>query len=106
MMRQIAGGKYVNELSASWVNEQLKPIEACFNALMKIFENSLKGEYGRKKLKNDWNDLVLLRYLGLEDHFFITDDKNLRDKVDDSCWQKKRILTFDEAIEKLQKLST
>jgi hypothetical protein len=102
MMRQIAGGKYVNELSASWVNEQLKPIEACFNALMKIFENSLKGEYGRTKLKNDWNDLVLLRYLGLEDHFFITDDKNLRDKVDDSCDQKKRILTFDEAIEKLK----
>ena len=83
-------------------NERLKPIDAHFSALMKIFENSLKGEYSPKNLKNDYNDLKLLLYLGRKDHFFITNDKSLREKVDDSCWQKKRILTFDEAIEKLQ----
>ena len=102
MMIQMAGGKCANELSASRVNELLKPVEAHFSALMKILEDSIIRQYGKKRLKNDWNDLELLLYLGLEDHFFITDDKNLRDKVDDSCDQKKRILTFDEAIEKLK----
>ena len=102
MMIQIAGGKCANELSPSRVDELIKPIEAHFSAFMTVLEGNIKRQYSPKRLKNDWNDLVLLRYLGLEDHFFITDDKNLRDKVDDSCDQKKRILTFDEAIEKLK----
>ena len=102
MMIQMAGGKCANELSASRVNELLKQVEAHFSALMKILEDSIIRQYGKKRLKNDWNDLELLLYLGLKDHFFITNDKKLRKKVDDSCWQKKRILTFDEAIEKLK----
>lgn len=102
IMIQVAGGKCPDELSARRVAELLKPIEACFSAFMKILEGCIKRQYSRKRLKNDWNDLELLEYLGLKDHFFITDDKSLREKVDDSCWQKKRILTFDEAIKKLQ----
>ena len=101
-MIQIAGGECANELSSSQVDELIKPIEAHFSAFIKILEDSIKGQYSRKRLKNDWNDLELLLYLGLKNHFFITDDKNLRKKVDDSCLQKKRILTFDEAIEKLK----
>ena len=101
MMIQVAGGKCPNELSASRVDELLKPIEACFSAFMKILEGNIKKQYGPKRLKNDWNDLELLEYLGLKNHFFITNDKKLREKVDDSYEQKKRILTFDDAIEKL-----
>ena len=102
MMTQIAGGKCPNELSASRVDELIKPVEAHFSAYMKVLAGSLKRQHSRDKLKNDYNDLELLQYLGLKDHFFITNDKNLRKKVDDSCDQKKRILTFDEAIEKLK----
>ena len=101
MMIQMAGGKCPNELSPRRVDERLKPIEAHFSALMKILEDSIIRQYGKKRLENDWNDLELLLYLGLENHFFITEDKKLREKVDDTCEQKKRILTFDEAIEKL-----
>ena len=101
-MVQIAGGKCANELPASRVAELLKPIEAHFSAFMRVLEENKKQKYSRDNLKNYWNDLELLLYLGLENHFFITDDKKLREKVDDSCEQKKRILTFDEAIEKLK----
>ena len=101
-MIQFAGGKCPNELSPSRVDELLKPIDAHFSAFMKILEGCIKRQYSRTKLKNDYNDLELLLYLGRKDHFFITNDKSLREKVDDSCWQKKRILTFDEAIEKLK----
>ena len=92
------GGECPNELSPSQVDELLKPMEANFSFLMKIFEVCITGPYGRDKLKNDYNDLELLLYLGPKDHFFITNDKTLRNKVDDSCEQKKRILTFDEAV--------
>ena len=102
MMIQIAGGKCANELSPSRVDELIKPIEAHFSVFMTVLEGNIKRQYSPKRLKNDYNDLELLLYLGLKDHFFITDDKNLRKKVDDSCLQKKRILTFDEAIEKLK----
>ena len=101
-MIQIAGGECANELSSSQVDELIKPIEAHFSAFMTILEGNIKQKYSSDNLKNYWNDLELLLYLGRKDHFFITNDKNLRKKVDDSCWQKKRILTFDEAIEKLK----
>ena len=101
-MIQIAGGECANELSSSQVDELIKPIEAHFSAFMTILKGNIKQKYSSDNLKNYWNDLELLLYLGLKDHFFITDDKNLRKKVDDSCLQKKRILTFDEAIEKLK----
>ena len=101
-MIQIAGGECANELPPSRVDELIKPIEAHFSAFMRVLEENKKQKYSHDNLKNYWNDLELLLYLGLEDHFFITDDKKLRGKVDDSCWQKKQILTFDEAIEKLK----
>ena len=84
------------------MDELLKPIEAHVSVLMKILENSGQGEYSSKN-KNDYNDLELLLYLGLKDHIFITNDKRLRNQVDDSCEQKKRILTFDEAVCELQR---
>ena len=102
MIKEV-GGECPNELSPSQVDELLKPMEANFSFLMKIFEVCITGPYGRDKLKNDYNDLELLLYLGLKDHFFITNDKTLRNKVDDSCEQKKRILTFDEAVCELQR---
>ena len=100
-MIEIAGHNGPNELPANRVAELLKPIEAHFSAFRRVIEDNKKAPYNREELKNYWNDLELLLYLGLENHFFITCDKKLREKVDDTCEQKKRILTFNEAIEKL-----
>lgn len=45
------------------------------------------------------------RYLSNDGYVFVTADGKLRDRVGDSCEQKQRIWTFDEAMQKLKKVS-
>jgi len=91
----------ISNSSPDKVDELLKPLEAYFSAYKWIIHHRVVGQYSDKNLKNDYNDLELLVYLGYEGFVFITNEKKIRNKIDTSCKQRERILTFDEAMEKL-----
>ncbi len=97
-----AGAHPICKLSLSQIDEFLEPIEAYFSAKKWITRQWIFGQYSLKKIKNDFHDLRYLIYLGNEKLFFITNDKKIRGKIDKSCKQRERILTFEEAMERLQ----
>lgn len=97
------GAEPIGEVSSSQIDEILEPIEAYFSAKKWIIREWFREQYSVKKHKNDFHDLTNLIYLRNERLFFITNETKLLKKIDESCKQRNRILTFAKAMERLQR---
>lgn len=78
------------------VYEKLGPLNAFFEAFKSLIIKELTGGIE----KNDYNDLLLLVYLG-KGYRLITNDQALTNKVECSS-QRKQIMTFEEAFKLLK----
>lgn len=96
-----AGVGLVGDIGKNPVDcNSIESLYAFFSAYKWILKNIFEAGYNIEKQKNDYNDIHLLIYLASEQFLFITHDNHLRGKVGD-CTQKKRILKFQEAEEKI-----